>query len=462
MLALILQSRCRASNFSIAGEDAMPQPQANTASFIKGAPLRQPEYFIGPVAWWSGSLTCGGVERQILATAKAFKEMGRPIVLLCRTLSPAGGNDFFLAEAKASCKAVLEFSQNEIKPEDFLAARDIVEAAFENPPPVFRDSVAAYAAWFLRLRPRLLHVWNADHLEPLLAAVIAGIPKIIIGGRSLAPRSRAPYGFESVEESLAYAILSRAMQMPGIVMTNNSRAGCTDYEEWLDLPAGSVSLTSNLLELKDWPRPERERVAALRVRLGIPDKSPMVGGLIRFVSIKDPELWICAAMRACASTPGLYAVLAGHGPMFEPLKKIVSGTAYADRILLPGAVKQVPEFLSLCSVFLHTAYVEGLPNALLEAQACGVPVVTTRCGGAADVVVDGQSGFVLAGRDEEALANHVSWLSQHPEAAVTAGQVGRAHVGREFSLERSLGQLRKVYARILRNPAEHCGRQEAR
>ena len=117
-----------------------------------------------------------------------------------------------------SCKAVLEFSQNGIKPEDFLAARDIVEAAFENPPPVFRDSVAAYAAWFLRLRPRLLHVWNADHLEPLLAAVIAGVPKIIIAGQSLSPAQRAPYGFESVDEGLAFALLSNIMRMPGVFM----------------------------------------------------------------------------------------------------------------------------------------------------------------------------------------------------------------------------------------------------
>ncbi|MBB5143554.1 glycosyltransferase [Desulfovibrio intestinalis] len=437
----------------------MSDAQANAASFIKGSPLRKPEYFIGPVAWWNGSLTCGGVERQILASAKAFQDKGTPIVLLCRTLSAAGGNDFFLAEAKNCCKAVLEFSLDKIKVEDFQAARGVVDAAFENPPPVFRDSVAVYAAWFLRLMPRLLHIWNADHLEPLLAAIIAGVPNIIIAGRSLAPRSRAPYGFESVDESLAHAILSRAVQMPGVVMTNNSRAGCIDYEEWLNLPAGSVSLTSNILRLKDWPCPEPENVAALRIKLGIPEKSPVVGGLIRFVSIKDPELWICTAMRVCAANPGLYAVLAGHGPMYEQLKNVVASTAHADRILLPGAIKNVSDFLSLCSVFLHTAYVEGLPNALLEAHALGVPIVTTRCGGAADVVVHGQSGFVLDGRDEVALANHVGWLSRHPEAARAAGQTGRVHVGRDFSLEHSLGQLQVVYDRITGKTAKRCDSQ---
>lgn len=427
----------------------MPQPQANTASFIKGAPLRQPEYFIGPVAWWSGSLTCGGVERQILATAKAFKEMGRPIVLLCRTLSPTGGNDFFLAEAKASCKAVLEFSQNEIKPEDFLAARDIVEAAFENPPPVFRDSVAAYAAWFLRLRPRLLHVWNADHLEPLLAAVIAGIPKIVIAGQSLSPAQRAPYGFESVDDALAFALLGNIMRMPGVFMTNNSRAGCAAYEGWLGLAPGTVMLTPNIFDMGQWPRPDARRIQALREALGLPAHARLLGGLFRFVSIKDPELWVCTAMRACAQHADLYAVVCGDGPALASIREAVSQTSYADRILFPGSIKDVPAFLSLCSVFMHTAHVEGLPNVLLEALAYEVPVVTTRCGGAADVVTHGLSGFVVTERDDMALAKHVDYLLTHPDFSRKAGAAGRAHVERDFSAERTGEMQWQVYEKLL-------------
>lgn len=427
----------------------MPHAQANAASFIKGAPLRKPEHFIGPVAWWNGSLTCGGVERQILASAKAFQDRGTPITLLCRTLSAAGGNDFFLEEAEACCKAVLEFSLDKIKSEDFLAAREIVEAAFKNPPLVFRDNVVAYAAWFLRLRPRLLHIWNADHLEPLLAAVIAGIPNIIIAGQSLSPAQRAPYGFESVDEGLAFALLGNIMRMPGVFMTNNSRAGCAAYEGWLGLAPGTVMLTPNIFDISQWPQPDARRVHALRQTIGLPEHVRLLGGLFRFVSIKDPELWVCTAMRACAEHADLYAVVGGDGPALVAIRAAVSQTPYADRILFPGSIKDIPAFLSLCSVFLHTAHVEGLPNVLLEAQAYEVPVVTTRCGGAADVVKHGLNGFVVDERDDTVLAKYVDYLLTHPNFSRKAGAAGREHVERDFSSEQGMEMLRRVYERVL-------------
>lgn len=452
-VALILQNCCGASNFSIAGEDVMPQLHANTACFIKGAPLRKPEYFIGPVAWWTGSLTCGGVERQIMATARAFKENGHPIVLLCRTLSAAGSNDFFLTEAKACCKAVLEFSLDKINMEDFMAARQIMKAAFDSPPPVFRDSVAAYAAWFLRVRPRVLQVWNADHIEPLLAAVIAGVPNIVIAGQSLSPAQRAPYGFESVDENMAFVLLGNIMRMPGVLMTNNSRAGCAAYEGWMGLAPGTVMLTPNIFDMSQWPRPDTHRVQALRQAIGLPEHARLLGGLFRFVSIKDPELWVCTAMRACALHEDLYAVVGGNGPALADIKEAVGRSPYADRILFPGSIKDVPAFLSLCSVFLHTAHVEGLPNVLVEALAYEVPVVTTRCGGAADVVTHGQSGFVVDERDDAALAKHVDYVLKHADFAQKAGKAGRDHVERSFSPERGMEMLHRVYERIEGTPA---------
>jgi glycosyltransferase involved in cell wall biosynthesis len=238
------------------------------------------------------------------------------------------------------------------------------------------------------------------------------------------------------------------MRLPGVVMTNNSRAGCADYAAWLGLPPGRIILTPNLFDMRTWESPTEERVAALRQELGLPANGPVLGGLFRFARIKDPELWVSAAARACADNPSLHAVAGGNGPERDALRSLIAASPFAERILFPGEIRDVPAFMSLCSVFLHTAHVEGLPNVLLEAQACEVPVVTTRCGGAVDVVEHGRSGFVVDERDDLALARHVAYLLKRPEWAKTAGRKGRELVARNFSPERSMDLLGRAYEEL--------------
>ena len=406
--------------------------------------MRPPSHFTGPIAWWSDSLTCGGIERQVVASARLFQQKGREITLLCRTILSGGDNDFFLKDAQ-SCSNVLGFSRDVVDLTLFYEARPIVDSLLSGATPVTIDSISAYAAWLLCVRPKLLQVWNADGMMPLLAACIAGVPKIIISGQSLSPDLRAPYGFESANDETAFAVLSNVMQLSDVVMTNNSRAGCAAYEAWLGLPPGTVRLTPNIFDLASWPRPEAAQISSLRQTLGIPESAPVLGGLFRFVSIKDPGLWVDTAIRACSAVPDLYAVVGGHGADLEAMRSRIADTPFAGRILFPGPIRDVPAFLSLCSVFLHTSHVEGLPNVLLEAQAYEVPVVTSRCGGATDVVEHGKTGFVLDERDAAVFAKHIEYLLDHQDFARSAGVAGRERVGRDFSLARAGEMLWQVY-----------------
>lgn len=95
---------------------------------------------------------------------------------------------------------MLDFSLDVVDRDLFHEARAIVSSFVSEASPVFIDSISAYAARLLRVRPRLLHIWNADHLEPLLAAFIAGVPKIIVAGQSLRPPSVRRKGLKAVDE----------------------------------------------------------------------------------------------------------------------------------------------------------------------------------------------------------------------------------------------------------------------
>lgn len=98
---------------------------------------------------------------------------------------------------------------------------------------------------------------------------------------------------------------------------------------------------------------------------------------------------------------------------------------------------------------LPSFYGEGVPKSLLEAAACGLPIVTTDTPGCRDVVRDGQNGFLVPARDPRALADAIEKLAQAPDLRIRMGQAGRARAEQHFSSEKIIGQTLQVYDELV-------------
>jgi colanic acid/amylovoran biosynthesis glycosyltransferase len=109
---------------------------------------------------------------------------------------------------------------------------------------------------------------------------------------------------------------------------------------------------------------------------------------------------------------------------------------------------EVSRRLRASDVLLHPAVTEGLPNAIVEAMACGVPVVATRCGGIPEAVADGVQGFVVAPRDPEPLAGALLRLARDPGLRRRMGAAGRARVLSELTLEHEHSAFAAMYREI--------------
>jgi glycosyltransferase involved in cell wall biosynthesis len=101
-------------------------------------------------------------------------------------------------------------------------------------------------------------------------------------------------------------------------------------------------------------------------------------------------------------------------------------------------------------VFLHTSVTEGLPNAVLEAMACELPVVVTECGGLPEAVTDGVEGFVVAPRSPEQVADALARLSRDPGLRQRMGRAGRAKIRSGFTLEHEHGAFLTMYRQVAR------------
>jgi colanic acid/amylovoran biosynthesis glycosyltransferase len=143
----------------------------------------------------------------------------------------------------------------------------------------------------------------------------------------------------------------------------------------------------------------------------------------------------------------------GEGPERQRVLYTIQDLGLQDRVILHGKLppEEVRNRLQQGDVFMLSSLSEGIANALLEAMSCGLPVVTTDCGGMREAVSDGIEGFVVPTREPEAAADALAKLSRDPALRAKMGNAGRARVQREFSLKQQID----LWIDLLTN-AEKC------
>jgi glycosyltransferase involved in cell wall biosynthesis len=183
-----------------------------------------------------------------------------------------------------------------------------------------------------------------------------------------------------------------------------------------------------------------ERRARLRGELGIPADARLVTLIARLVPIKRVDRFLAVAGRLAGELDDVWFLVAGDGELRERLRALPQ----PPRVVWAGFRRDVPAVCFASDVVVLTSDNEGTPVSLIEAQAAGVPVVSTRVGGAAAVVAPG-SGALADTDDVDAIAAAVRAVL---ERTAPAGDP-RAHVLRTFSLDRLVDDVDDLYRRLL-------------
>ncbi len=170
-----------------------------------------------------------------------------------------------------------------------------------------------------------------------------------------------------------------------------------------------------------------------------------------------PDVLIRAMPRVLSAVPGARLIIAGRGPMRRQLQELARQLGVADCVEFLGFVPhdQVADLMRTfdvsvnCSVFPS----ESFGVAILEASACGVPVVVTRVGGVTEACQDGETGLLVEPRSSEALARAIIRLAEDPASRSRMGQAGRAFVVENY-------QWADCVDRMLSCMTEMLGRSE--
>ena len=199
----------------------------------------------------------------------------------------------------------------------------------------------------------------------------------------------------------------------------------------------------------------RRETAHLRLEFGLPSQAPLVAMFSRLIPLKGVGYFLESAALVAGRVPDARFLVVGGEHMSAPahrseLERHAARLGLGNRVVFTGNRLDVPDLLSEIAVsVLPSVAGEGLPNAVLEAMAAGVPVVATTVGGNAEAVEDGVTGCLVPPRDAHALARAICQFLQNRALAARFGAAGRERVMREFSLERCVRETAALYSELL-------------
>jgi teichuronic acid biosynthesis glycosyltransferase TuaC len=199
-------------------------------------------------------------------------------------------------------------------------------------------------------------------------------------------------------------------------------------------------------------QPVRDK-EALRERLGLPIPGPGICNLGRLAWQKGVRELLEAFEQVAASHPRAWLLFVGDGPARSALEERSRALDLHERVHFAGGCphEQVPQWLAAADVFAFPSYKEGLPNVILEAMACGVPIIATDVGGVSEAVGEEGALFVPP-RDIPALAQAMDRLLCSPEVGEHLASRGLRRVRTQFSWRQSAQALRSVYEGLLAAP----------
>jgi len=185
---------------------------------------------------------------------------------------------------------------------------------------------------------------------------------------------------------------------------------------------------------------------------GCPFAAPehwLVGTVGRMQTVKHQTLLASAFVLALQQQPALRTrlrlVLVGEGPLRAQAQALLAQAGVADLAWLPGERADVPAVMRGLHAFVLPSLAEGVSNTILEAMACGLPVIATAVGGNAELVQQEQTGLVVPSDDVAAMAQAMCRLAQQPRDAARMGAAGRTAVEQRFSLQAMVAAYQAMY-----------------
>lgn len=184
------------------------------------------------------------------------------------------------------------------------------------------------------------------------------------------------------------------------------------------------------------------------------DSNSIVFGTVgRMHGVKDQVSLSRAFIRLCGErpelAPKLRLVLIGEGPLRQTCMDLLMEAGVSELTWLPGSLDDVPAVMRAFDVFVLPSQAEGISNTILEAMACGLPVIATDVGGNGELVENRHTGTLIPSKDPEALAKQMAIYADDPQRRRQQGENGRNRIVERFSMAQMLSAYSNLYDQLM-------------
>jgi len=224
-------------------------------------------------------------------------------------------------------------------------------------------------------------------------------------------------------------------------------ASCTAVRDRLITDGVPRSKITIVHEGVDVERLAHLPAANVHAEFYLPTGAPIVMNVAALAPHKGQHHLIDAAALVVREAPDVRFVIVGSGELREALEKHVKDKHLERHVFLAGFRADALELTKGCDVFAVSSVNDGLCMALIDAMAMGKPSVATAAGGIPEVMIDGETGYMVPPRDHRAMADRIVFLLKHAEARHAMGQAALARVRSEFTVDRMVDETAAVYDR---------------
>ncbi len=397
------------------------------------------------VLLYVGALYSGGAERQMCNLAIGLKRRGVEVAV--RTSYDATGDRGHYNHLLEEHGLAVRTAGKGLPVVSVPAEEDRLMAAV---PLHLRPHVVALCAEIRTLRPDVLHCWlDEPNIIGAVAGLLAGVPRILLSMRNSNPTNFPRFYHPYMGEW--YRLLAGSRR---VHLLSNSRSGAASYAGWMGVAPERFHLVANGMFFDHFPAPTPEARRAARAALELSEGDRVVCGVFRLDEEKQPDVFLRAVQEVSRRVPELRVLLAGTGALARQIEATVKQNGMGRYLRLLGRCQDVGRVFLASDAMLLTSAFEGCPNAVIEAQYLGVPVVATRGGGTGDAILHGHTGYLTDIGDVARLAHHLTEVLANDDHRAALSEAAAVFARREFCLDQMADLTLLVYHRLFESAAD--------
>ncbi|MDP1799405.1 MAG: glycosyltransferase family 4 protein, partial [Planctomycetaceae bacterium] len=320
--------------------------------------------------------------------------------------------------------------------------------------PQFRRNIHPYRDWssyraliqlLQELKPDLVHT-HASKAGILgrWAAARVGIPAVhTIHGASFhyGQSTWASWLYQKLEQNAAKST-ARFISVADAMTDQYVAAGIAPRDRFVTISSG--------FDVDPFLTPPRDP-AVVRKELGLGPEHIVIGKIARLFHLKGHEFLIAAAGVVAAQVPNVRFLLVGDGILRDEFERKIAAAGLTEHFVFAGLVPptRIPELIHAMDIVVHTSLWEGLARVLPQGLIAGKPVISYDVDGAREVVLPGETGYLLPPQSIEPLSQAMIELASNADLRARFGATGRAKFADQFRHQTMTRRIREVYAEVL-------------